>query len=66
MHRFISRRLAPTCVAAAALALAGTAAAQPAPSAAAGKIKVGFMLPYPERRNRRFSRFLPILPPEMF
>ncbi|ALD90814.1 ABC transporter substrate-binding protein [Cupriavidus gilardii] len=46
MHRFISRRLAPTCVAAAALTLAGTAAAQPAPSAAAGKIKVGFMLPY--------------------
>ncbi|USE81392.1 ABC transporter substrate-binding protein [Cupriavidus gilardii] len=46
MHRFISRRLAPTCVAAAALTLAGTAAAQPAPSAVAGKIKVGFMLPY--------------------
>jgi hypothetical protein len=28
--------------------------------------RVGFMLPYPERRNRRFARFLPILPPEMF
>lgn len=46
MHRFISRRLAPTCVAVAALTLAGAAASQPAPSAAAGKIKVGFMLPY--------------------
>jgi len=51
MHRFISRRLAPTSLAAAsaalALTLAGAAAAQqPAPSAAAGKIKVGFMLPY--------------------
>lgn len=28
--------------------------------------RAGFMLPYPERRNRRFARFLPILPPEMF
>ncbi|MBO4120867.1 ABC transporter substrate-binding protein [Cupriavidus gilardii] len=46
MHRFISRRLAPTCLAVAALTLAGAAAGQPAPSAAAGKIKVGFMLPY--------------------
>lgn len=46
MHRFISRRLAPTCVVVAALTLAGAAASQPAPSAAAGKIKVGFMLPY--------------------
>ncbi|WP_163849056.1 phospholipase D family protein [Pseudooceanicola aestuarii] len=25
-----------------------------------------FLLPWPERRNRRFARFLPILPPEMF
>ncbi len=46
MHRFISRRLAPACVAVAALTLAGAATGQPAPSAAAGKIKVGFMLPY--------------------
>ncbi len=47
MQRFISRRLAPACLAVAALTLAGAAAAQqPAPSAAAGKIKVGFMLPY--------------------
>ncbi|WP_375689286.1 phospholipase D family protein [Pseudooceanicola sp. LIPI14-2-Ac024] len=28
--------------------------------------RAGFMLPYPEQRNRRFARFLPILPPEMF
>ena len=28
--------------------------------------RVGFMLPYPERRNRRFMRYMPILPPEMF
>jgi len=26
----------------------------------------GFMMPWPERRNRRFARFIPILPPEMF
>lgn len=26
----------------------------------------GFLMPYPERRNRRFARFIPILPPEMF
>lgn len=25
-----------------------------------------FVMPYPERRNRRFARFMPILPPEMF
>ncbi|MBY4945334.1 ABC transporter substrate-binding protein [Cupriavidus respiraculi] len=44
MHRFISRSLAPVCLAAAAsLAMAGAASAQ---TAAAQKIKVGFMLPY--------------------
>ncbi len=26
----------------------------------------GFVMPYPERRNRRFARFIPVLPPEMF
>ncbi len=44
MHRFIPRSLAPVCLAAAAsLAMAGAASAQ---TAAAQKIKVGFMLPY--------------------
>lgn len=35
-------------------------------AARAPEDRTGFMLPYPERRNRRFARFLPILPPEMF
>ncbi|KAF7962580.1 hypothetical protein AWV80_20095 [Cupriavidus sp. UYMU48A] len=44
MHRFTSRRLAPACLAVAAL-LAATGAVH-AQSAQGGKIKVGFMLPY--------------------
>ena len=28
--------------------------------------RIGFIMPYPEKRNRRFARFMPILPPEMF
>lgn len=44
MHRNALRRLAPACLAAAAaLAIGGGASAQ---TAAGGKIKVGFMLPY--------------------
>ncbi|MDQ0140017.1 ABC transporter substrate-binding protein [Cupriavidus necator] len=50
MRRFPSRRLAPACLAAAAvLAMAGASAQTAAPAAgtpASGKIKVGFMLPY--------------------
>ncbi|UDM49233.1 ABC transporter substrate-binding protein [Cupriavidus sp. MP-37] len=50
MRRFPSRRLAPACLAAAAVfAMAGAAAQPAAPAAGApagGKIKIGFMLPY--------------------
>ena len=28
--------------------------------------RTALLLPWPERRNRRFARFIPILPPEMF
>lgn len=49
MHRILSRGLALACVAAASLAVATGAAAQPGnpqQGAANAKIKVGFMLPY--------------------
>ncbi|MGR3321184.1 MAG: phospholipase D family protein [Pseudooceanicola sp.] len=42
------------------------AAAAEANAAIAPQERKGFVMPYPETRNRRFARFIPILPPEMF